>query len=312
MVYLLVHTSEAKLKDWQRTKIEMIQKAHKESEVKGSRGDPQICSGGSSPDSSLNTKNIELDLESNQNDSIMDQGFEIYSNAEGNVAKCELPFRQNGDVSEKTHPGVLWDVFRRQDIPKVTEYLKMHWKELGKSDDIVNEFVTWPLYDGAIFLDRHHKRKLKEEFGVEPWSFEQNLGEAIFVPAGCPFQARNVQSTVQLGLDFLSPESLGEAVRLAGEVRCLPNEHEAKLQVLEVGKISLYAASSAIKEVQKLVLDPKVLELVSFPVGSPAKSTNLDRNIILGAEIGYGDPNLTAMVSENYEKMVKRRQITCA
>jgi len=32
----------------------------------------------------------------------------------------------------------------------------------------------------------------------------------------------------------------------------------------------------------------------------------------LGAEIGYGDPNLTAMVSENYEKMVKRRQITCA
>lgn len=32
----------------------------------------------------------------------------------------------------------------------------------------------------------------------------------------------------------------------------------------------------------------------------------------LGAQIGYGDPNLTAMVSENYEKMVKRRQITCA
>ena len=28
---------------------------------------------------------------------------------------------------------------------------------------------------------------------MEPWSFEQNLGEAIFVPAGCPFQARNVQ-----------------------------------------------------------------------------------------------------------------------
>lgn len=32
----------------------------------------------------------------------------------------------------------------------------------------------------------------------------------------------------------------------------------------------------------------------------------------LGAEIGYGDPNLTAMVAENYEKMAKRRQITCA
>jgi lysine-specific demethylase 3 len=37
-----------------------------------------------------------------------------------------------------------------------------------------------------------------------------------------------------LGLDFLSPESLGVASRLAAEIRCLPNEHEAKLQVLEV------------------------------------------------------------------------------
>ncbi|XP_004495719.1 E3 ubiquitin-protein ligase JMJ24 isoform X2 [Cicer arietinum] len=285
MVYLLVHTSEVKLKDWQRTEVEMMQKTYKESEAKESHGDPQICSKGSSLDSSLCTKINGLDLESDQKDFTMDQGFEIYSGADGNMVNCDLPLRQNGDDSEKTHPGVLWDVFRRKDVSKVTEYLKMHWKEFEKSDDT----VTWPLYDGAIFLDRHHKRKLKEEFGVEPWSFEQNLGEAIFVPAGCPFQARNVQSTVQLGLDFLSPESLGEAVRLAEEVRCLPNEHEAKHQVLEVGKISLYAASSAIKEVQKLVLDPK-----------------------LGGEIGYGDPNLTAMVSENYEKMSKRRQITCA
>lgn len=29
--------------------------------------------------------------------------------------------------------------------------------------------------------------------GVEPWSFEQHLGQAIFIPAGCPFQSRNLQ-----------------------------------------------------------------------------------------------------------------------
>ncbi|KAK7356087.1 hypothetical protein VNO80_15353 [Phaseolus coccineus] len=291
MVYLLVHTNEVKLKDWQRTKIEIMQKAktNEESGAKESHGDPQIFSRGSSLDSSLGTKSGGLDMDSNQNKSIIDEEFEIYSGAEGNMVNFKVPSTQNGDVSEETHPGVLWDVFRRQDVPILTKYLKIHWKELGKSGDAGNEFVAWPLYGGAIFLDKHHKRKLKEEFGVEPWSFEQNLGEAIFVPAGCPFQARNVQSNVQLGLDFLSPESLGDAVRLTEEVRCLPNEHESKVQVLEVGKISLYAASSAIKEVQKLVLDKK-----------------------LGAQIGYGDPNLTAMVSENYEKMVKRRQISCA
>ena len=48
------------------------------------------------------------------------------------------------------------------------------------------------------------------------------------------------QSNVQLGLDFLSPESVGDAVRLAEEIRCLPNEHEAKLQVLEVRREELH------------------------------------------------------------------------
>jgi hypothetical protein len=34
------------------------------------------------------------------------------------------------------------------------------------------------------------------------------------------------------------------------------------LTFLQVGKISLYAASSAIKEVQKLVLDPKYVNFI--------------------------------------------------
>ncbi|TQE05124.1 hypothetical protein C1H46_009276 [Malus baccata] len=261
MVYLLVHACEVKLKGLQKTKIENTQKSFEESEVKESSGDLQMVMGEDTrPDLSL--------LE--------------------DTANCEQSERDGVDVSEKTHLGVLWDVFRRQDVPKLTEYLRIHWQEIGKLNE-TNIFVTSPFYDGTLFLNGDHKRKLKEEFGIEPWSFEQHLGQAVFIPAGCPFQVRNLQSTVQLGLDFLSPESLGEAVRLADEIRCLPNDHEAKLQVFEVGKISLYAASSAIKEIQKLVLDPK-----------------------LGAELGFEDPNLTAAVSENLEKMTTRRQVTCA
>lgn len=29
--------------------------------------------------------------------------------------------------------------------------------------------------------------------GVEPWAFEQRLGEAVFIPAGCPHQVRNLK-----------------------------------------------------------------------------------------------------------------------
>lgn len=40
--------------------------------------------------------------------------------------------------------------------------------------------------------------------GVEPWTFEQHLGEAVFIPAGCPHQVRNRQVQVSLNeFDFL-------------------------------------------------------------------------------------------------------------
>ncbi|XP_042506620.1 lysine-specific demethylase JMJ25 isoform X2 [Macadamia integrifolia] len=194
----------------------------------------------------------------------------------------------NGDDTGKTHAGALWDVFRREDVPNLIEYLRVHWEEFGRHANFPGASVNYPLYDQAVFLNKEHRRKLKEEFGIEPWTFKQNVGEAIFIPAGCPFQVRNLMSSVQLGLDFLSPESLGESLRLADEIRCLPNDHEVKLQMLEVEKMSLYAASSAVKEVQKLVLDPKV-----------------------GAELGFEDPNLTARVADSLEKMIERRQIAC-
>lgn len=295
VVYLLVHNCEVKVKGWQRTKVEKLQTASEEAEEKMLPTDSQIClSEGGLPKSSLTERNGQNDweasLDSNKNDRRGDQEIcTTTSTFEEKTIICQDLNRTSEDAFKKSFPGALWDVFRHQDVPKLIEYTRLHWEEFGIPDNIINDAVPRPLYDGVVFLNSHHKRKLKEEFGIEPWSFEQHLGEAIFIPAGCPFQVRNLQSTVQLGLDFLSPESLGEAVRLAEEIRGLPNDHESKLQMLEVGKISLYAASSAIKEVQKLVLDPKV-----------------------GAELGFEDPNLTSLVSMNLEKMMKQRQIKCA
>ncbi|MCI12593.1 lysine-specific demethylase 3B, partial [Trifolium medium] len=37
-----------------------------------------------------------------------------------------------------------------------------------------------------------HKKKLKRECGIEPWTFTQKLGDAVFIPAGCPHQVRNL------------------------------------------------------------------------------------------------------------------------
>jgi lysine-specific demethylase 3 len=29
--------------------------------------------------------------------------------------------------------------------------------------------------------------------GIEPWTFIQKLGDAVFIPAGCPHQVRNLK-----------------------------------------------------------------------------------------------------------------------
>ncbi|KAI3800363.1 hypothetical protein L1987_28453 [Smallanthus sonchifolius] len=261
VVYLLVHTCEVK------TKLQ--------------------TNAPKSPISEHDTKNDEeINI-----DSIEDVATETLGLNNTNNEKA-LKYEDLNTICEenftKSQPGAIWDIFRREDVPKLIEYMRLHWKEFGIPDDIIIDSVPQPLHEGIIFLNSHHKRRLKEEFGIEPWSIEQHLGVAVFIPTGCPFQVRNLQSSVQLGLDFLFPESLSEAVRLAGEIRELPNDHDAKLQMLEAGKISLYAASSSIKEVQKLVLDPK-----------------------FGAELAFEDPNLTKLVSMNLEKMTKQ-QVACA
>ncbi|KAG5391667.1 hypothetical protein IGI04_021630, partial [Brassica rapa subsp. trilocularis] len=133
----------------------------------------------------------------------------------------------------------------------------------------------------------------------------------VFRRQDVPKLAEYLQGTFEKPLKTKGPESVGESARLAEEIRCLPNDHEAKLQILEVtklltisvpsllkllkkwfafliyqiGKISLYAASSAIKEVQKLILDPK-----------------------FGAELGFEDSNLTKAVSNNLDKAIKQPQ----
>ncbi|XP_075523143.1 E3 ubiquitin-protein ligase JMJ24-like isoform X1 [Primulina tabacum] len=283
MVFLLVHISEVESQGMP-TKMERTKKSGGISAEEQSCINPEIHSK-SSPggeDGPVTTLH--------PNDTVTRDGHETdksYLDKETAVNYAENRAGENN--FDKSQVGALWDVFHRKDVPRLIEYIRNHWKELGRADNIFNDNLSQSLYDGVIYLNRHHKRQLKEEFEVEPWSFEHHIGEAIFIPAGCPFQARHIQSSVQLSLDFLSPESLPEAIRLSEEIRGLPNDHEAKLQILEVGKISLYAASSAIREVQKIVLDPK-----------------------LGPELGFEDPNLTALVSKHLERMVKQRQVTCS
>lgn len=46
-----------------------------------------------------------------------------------------------------------------------------------------------------------------------------------------------VQSCIKVALDFVSPENIGECVKLTGEFRRLPSFHKAKEDKLEVSTV---------------------------------------------------------------------------
>ncbi|KAK4754428.1 hypothetical protein SAY87_002532 [Trapa incisa] len=150
--------------------------------------------------------------------------------------------------------GAQWDIFCRKDVPKLMEYFQRHSDEFPHSSDAEKDAsqVVHPILDQCFFLDEAHKMRLKEEFKIEPWTFEQHVGEAVIVPMGCPYQFRNLKSCVSVVLHFISPESVKECIHLMDEVQGLPDDHGARLNIPEVKRMTLNSMSSALEQFQKL------------------------------------------------------------
>ncbi|GJR86793.1 hypothetical protein Tco_0210804 [Tanacetum coccineum] len=58
----------------------------------------------------------------------------------------------------------------------------------------------------------------------------------------------DLQSCIKVALDFVSPENVGECIRLTEDFRVLPQNHRAKEDKLEVKKMAIHAVNEAVKD----------------------------------------------------------------
>ena len=148
--------------------------------------------------------------------------------------------------------GARWDMWKQKDRVRLTEWLQdnldilLPQDALRKTGNFANYKCGDPIHDQLIYLSQEHIGKLKEDTGIDTYTIIQNRYDAIYIPAGCPHQVRNLTSCFKVAFDFVSPENIQQTVKIADEFSAL--KIQDKIQVKSMVLHAFVSASQALDD----------------------------------------------------------------
>ncbi|KAJ7141899.1 Clavaminate synthase-like protein [Mycena crocata] len=103
-----------------------------------------------------------------------------------------------------------WDIFRAEDSDNIKDFIRLTFGMEEGQD---------PVHRQQIYLDDDLRRQLYHKCSVKSYRIYQRSGEAVFIPAGCAHQVRNLSDCIKVAIDFVSLENIARCETLTREFR---------------------------------------------------------------------------------------------
>ncbi|KAJ7124146.1 Clavaminate synthase-like protein, partial [Mycena crocata] len=126
-----------------------------------------------------------------------------------------------------------WDIFQAGDSEPIRQFIRLKFDMEGND----------PIHSQQIYLDDDLRLELWQQFDVKSYRIYQRPGEAVFIPAGCAHQVRNLSDCIKVAIDFVSPENIEQCKKVTKEFQ----EHHGKAwkeDVLQLKTMMWYAWKS--------------------------------------------------------------------
>ncbi|XP_030057856.1 lysine-specific demethylase hairless isoform X2 [Microcaecilia unicolor] len=111
----------------------------------------------------------------------------------------------------KCRPGALWHIFQAEDSECIQSFLQ---KQLNANQSQQTGPQTDPSGHTSHYLDLSLRKQLREDLGVKCRALLQFQGDAVLIPAGCPYQVQCFSSNIGVTQGFLSPENAAYSAHL--------------------------------------------------------------------------------------------------